>query len=105
MPRRRGSRSRHFPIHISLSISAFIEFYFSRPTPQHRAIAGRRPARSRGADDGEIGGGGRSRQRGAVRGDGGARERRDRKSVVEGKGVAVSVDVGGRRLIKKKKTK
>src|SRR3546814_15145877 len=29
----------------------------------------------------------------------------DRKSVVEGKGVSVSVDLGGRRIIKKKKTR
>src|SRR3546814_11368136 len=29
----------------------------------------------------------------------------DRKSVVEGKSVAVRVDLGGRRIIKKKKTK
>src|SRR3546814_18638965 len=31
--------------------------------------------------------------------------KRDRKSVVEGKGVSVSVDLGGRRHIKKKNTK
>src|SRR3546814_12553578 len=30
---------------------------------------------------------------------------RDRKSVVEGKSVSVRVDLGGRRIIKKKKTK
>src|SRR3546814_17337392 len=30
-------------------------------------------------------------------------EARDRKSVVEGKSVSVSVDLGGRRIIKKKK--
>src|SRR3546814_9278898 len=30
--------------------------------------------------------------------------RRDRKSVVSGKSVAVRVDIGGRRIIKKKKT-
>src|SRR3546814_15952874 len=30
--------------------------------------------------------------------------REDRKSVVQGKGVAVSVDLGGRRIMKKKKT-
>src|SRR3546814_41319 len=32
------------------------------------------------------------------------RQRRDRKSVVSGKSVSVRVDLGGRRLIKKKKT-
>src|SRR3546814_15934545 len=33
-----------------------------------------------------------------------AQEKRDRKSVVEGKGVSVSVDFGGSRIMKKKKT-
>src|SRR3546814_12770815 len=32
-----------------------------------------------------------------------AKERTDRKSVVEGKSVSVRVDLGGRRIIKKKK--
>ena len=31
--------------------------------------------------------------------------RRDRKSVVQGKSVKISVDLGGRRIIKKKKKK
>src|SRR3546814_20216083 len=35
----------------------------------------------------------------------GAQRARDRKSVVEGKGVSVRVDLGGRRNLKKKKTK
>src|SRR3546814_15042850 len=35
--------------------------------------------------------------------DGGAGEEPDRKSVVEGKSVSVRVDLGGRRIIKKKK--
>src|SRR3546814_13433290 len=33
------------------------------------------------------------------------RQKRDRKSVVYGKSVSVSVDLGGRRIIKKKKKK
>src|SRR3546814_13137997 len=33
------------------------------------------------------------------------KRREDRKSVVEGKGVSVRVDLGGRRIIKKKKKK
>src|SRR3546814_13809190 len=33
------------------------------------------------------------------------RSRRDRKSVVSGKSVSVRVDLGGRRILKKKKTK
>src|SRR3546814_16213953 len=63
-----------------------------RPSPPDRRWPSTGTARTAGR------GGRRRGSRGSR-----ARARRDRKSVVEGKSVSVRVDLGGRRIIKKKK--